>query len=72
MYSNPQVIRGMEWETFLSEVRKSEPYPSLETCLTDISQKFEIQLSDFDSPEKMYREIAGPLLVRHNLHLILF
>ncbi len=72
MYSNPQVIRGMEWETFLSEVRKSEPYPSLETCLTDISQKFEIQLSDFDSPEKMYREIAAPLLVRHNLHLILF
>ena len=72
MYSNPQVIRGMKWETFLSEVQESEPYPSLETCLTDISQKFEIQLSDFDSPEKMYREIAAPLLVRHNLHLILF
>lgn len=69
---NPQPLRSLGYEEFVKAVKDSKPYSNLEECVHELSKEFEIQFSCNQSTQEQLQVIANELLVKRDIHLLLF
>ena len=70
--NNPQTLRSLGYEEFAKDVKDSKPYSNLEECVHELSKEFEIEFSYNRSTQEQLQVIANELLVKRDIHLLLF
>lgn len=70
--NNPQILKSLGYEEFSKDVKDSKPYSDLKECVLELSKTFEIEISYNQSTQEQLQMIANELLVKRDIHLLLF
>lgn len=67
-----EIANGMDYDEFIKSAMDSEAYSSIEECVQELSDEFNINVSHYDSTQIKLRAIATHLFVQESIHLVLF